>query len=182
MEVILAIVVVTAVIFFGALISAGNERQRKAIDGLREQVVLWAVQDLRLKREKLARDVRVDDPLRWLNNLVASMYGYDLNLQVHETFDEPRVLVCITRDSGARVLFSPLSPAEIHQLNRNKRSRLSQYGDRHPLLSLPRQITAYEFSVLNSNILFDLELPLVWKRLTNQETLQMERLWMYKMN
>ena len=29
MEILLAIVVVTAVIFFGALISMGNERQRK---------------------------------------------------------------------------------------------------------------------------------------------------------
>jgi hypothetical protein len=182
MEIVLAIVVASAVIFFGALISAGNERQRKAIDGLREQVVLWAMQDLRIKRERLARDVRIDDPLRWLNNLVAKIYGYDLNLQVHEAFDEPRALVCVAGDSGDRVLFSPLSPSEIRQMNRNKRSRLSQYGDRHPLLSLPRQITPYEFSVLNSNILFDLELPLAWKGLTNQETLQMERLWMYKLN
>lgn len=182
MEVILAIVVATAVIFFGALISVGNERQRKAIDELREQTSLWAMQDLRIKREKLARDVRVDDPLRWLNNLVARIYGYDLNLQVNEAFDEPRVLVCITGGGSDKVLFSPLSPSEIRQLNRHKRSRLSQYGEGHPLLSLPRQITAYEFSVLNSNILFDLELPLAWKGLTNQETLQMERLWMYKVS
>ena len=70
-EIILALVVAVAVIFFGALISAGNERQRKAIDALSEQVVFWAVQDLRIKRERLARDVRVDDPLRWLNNLIA---------------------------------------------------------------------------------------------------------------
>lgn len=180
METILAVVVIAAVICFGALISAGNERQRKAIDELREQTALWAIQDLRIKRERLARDVRVDDPLRWLNNLAAKIYGYDLNLQVNEAFDEPPVLVCITGDSGDKVLFSPLSPSEIRQLNRNKRSRLSQYGDRHPLLSLPRQITAYEFSVLNSKILFDLELPLAWKGLTNQETPQMERLWMYK--
>lgn len=182
METILAVVVIAAVICFGALISAGNERQRKAIDELREQTALWAIQDLRIKRERLARDVRVDDPLRWLNNLVAKIYGYDLNLQVNEAFDEPRALVCIAGDSGGRVLFSPLSPSEIRKLNRNKRSRLSQYGDRHPLLSLPRQITAYEFSVLNSNILFDLELPLAWKRLTNQETPHMERLWMYKLS
>jgi len=67
MELVLAIVVVVAVIFFGALISMGNERQRKAIDELREQTALWAMQDLRIKRERLARDVRVDDPLSWLN-------------------------------------------------------------------------------------------------------------------
>ena len=55
MDAVLAIFVLGAVIFFGALISAGNERQRKALDGIREQTALWAMQDLRLKREKLAR-------------------------------------------------------------------------------------------------------------------------------
>ena len=110
-EIILALVVAVAVIFFGALSSVGNERQRKAIDALREQVVFWAMQDLRIKRERLARDVRVDDPL----------------------------------------------------------------------LALRRKIEAYEVSVLNSNILFDLELPLVWKSLTQQETGAMERLWMYQL-
>ena len=79
-EIILALVVAVAVIFFGALSSAGNERQRKAIDALREQVVFWVVQDLRIKRERQARDVRVDDPLRWLNNLIAKICGYDINL------------------------------------------------------------------------------------------------------
>lgn len=54
MEMILALVVVIAVIIFGALISMGNERQRRALDGIREQTALWASQDLRLKREKLA--------------------------------------------------------------------------------------------------------------------------------
>lgn len=67
MEIILAIVVGVAVIFCGALISMGNERQRRAIDDLREQVVRWAIQDLRIKHERLARDVRIDDPLDWLN-------------------------------------------------------------------------------------------------------------------
>ncbi|CAG1011917.1 hypothetical protein ANAEL_04300 [Anaerolineales bacterium] len=181
MEIILAIVVASAVIFFGALISMGNERQRRAIDNLREQTVLWAMQDLRIKRERLARDVRVDDPLSWLNSLVTKLCGYDLNLQVKEAFDEPRALVCVTRDGTGKFVFSPLSPTEIRQMNRNRHSRLSQYGDRHPLLSLPRQFTAHEFSVLNSNIVFDLELPLAWQGLTHQETLQMEQLWMYNL-
>ena len=75
MDAILAILVLGAVIFFGALISAGNERQRKALDGIREQTALWAMQDLRLKREKLARDVKVDDPIAWLNQVVAKVYA-----------------------------------------------------------------------------------------------------------
>src|SRR6266852_4297815 len=112
MEIILAIVVASAVIFFGALISIGNERQRKAIDGLREQVVLWAMQDLKIKREHLARTVQGADPLGWLNKTASKVFGYDLKLQVLEMFDEPQSLVCTSGDGSARVVFSPLSPTD----------------------------------------------------------------------
>jgi len=179
MEIILAIVVVAAVIFFGALISMGNERQRRAIDNLREQIVLWAVQDLKVKRERLARDVRVDDPIGWLNKVVSRVYGHRPNLQVVEAFSEPRVLVCSTGDGMNQVLFSPISPDEIRRLLHGHRNRLSKYTDGNPLLTLPRKINAYEFNGLNSGFLFDLELPLTWKHLTNQEIDQMERVWMY---
>ena len=182
MEIILAIVVASAVIFFGALISMGNERQRKAIDGLREQVVLWAVQDLKIKRERLAQTVQVTDPTAWLNKTVAKTIGPGLNLQPVEFFDSPQALLCSSPDGINKAIFSPLSPSEIHQMKRARRSRLSRYGETHPLLSMPRRVIAYEFSMLNSNILFDLELPLAWQGLTNQETLQLEQLWMYKLN
>lgn len=179
MELILAIVVAAAVIFFGALISAGNERQRKAIDGLREQVVLWAVQDLRIKREKLARNVEMTNPIEWLNKTITKAYGLNLNLQTIEFFDYPQALLCASADGRTKVLLSPLAPAEIQQVKRSRRSRLFQYGENHPLLSLTRRVPAYEFSVLNSNLLFDVELPLAWAGLTNQETSSLERLWMY---
>jgi hypothetical protein len=181
MEIFLAIIVAAAVIFFGALISAGNERQRKAIDTLREQVVLWAIQDLRIKREKLARNVEIINPTEWLNKITAQAYGLHLNLQALEFFDTPQALFCTSVDGITKVIFSPLSPAEVRQMKSTRRSRLSQYGDRHPLLSLPRRVTAYEFSVLNSSLLFDLELSLAWTKLTNQETPHLERLWMYKL-
>lgn len=53
MEIILAIVVASAVIIFGALISMGNERQRKAIDIISEHLADWIRQDLKFKREGL---------------------------------------------------------------------------------------------------------------------------------
>jgi hypothetical protein len=160
------------------LISVGNERQRKAIDDLREQTVLWALQDLRLKREKLAREVRIDDPLGWLNKVASKICGYTQNLQVVDAFEEPRALICATGDGG-KVVFSPLSLGEIYQLKRDRRSRLSQYADQNPLMALPRRVTAYELSVLNTGVMFDLELPLVWKGLTHQGVEQMEHMWMY---
>lgn len=179
MEIILAIVVGIAVIFFGALISVGNERQRKAIDHLREQVVLWAMQDLRLKRERLARDVHVDDPLGWLNKVVARICGCNLNLQVIEVVENPRVLICSVGGSSEKVVLTPHSPSEIRAMKSAKHNRLSQYADRNPLLSFPRDVTAFECSVLNSGILFDLELPLVWNGLTRNNVDEMSSIWIY---
>ncbi len=182
MEIILAIVVGVAVIFFGALISMGNERQRKAIDSLREQIIQWAMQDLRIKRERLAREVRVDDPLGWINKIATKVLGCDLNLQVIEVFKEPCVLICASEGDNRKFLFSPLSPSEIYKVNHDRRNRLSQYTDSNPLIDLPRKVKSYEFSVLNGDILFDLELPIAWKGLTNQGCNTMERLWMYVMS
>jgi hypothetical protein len=179
MEIMLAIVVVAAVIFFGALISMGNERQKRAIDNLREQVVLWAMQDLRIKRERLTRDVRVDDPLGWLNKIAARAYGCAMNLQIIEVFDNPGVIICNVEGGSGKIFFTPLSPSEIRAMKRAKNNRLSQYADRNPLLSLPRNVTAFECSVLNNGILFDLELPLAWKGLTGNHTDEMSVIWMY---
>jgi hypothetical protein len=179
MEILLAIVVASAVIFFGVLISMGNERQRKAIDGLREQVVLWAVQDLKIKREHLERTVQVPDPLGWLNKTAAKICGYDLKLQVLEMFEEPQALVCTSGDGSIRVVFSPLSPAEIRRIKSGKQNRLLQPVDHNRLLLLHKNTQSYELSVLNGGILFDLELSLAWKELTGQNFENSGKVWMY---
>lgn len=178
MDAIFAILVLGAVIFFGALISAGNERQRKALDGIREQAAQWAMQDLRLKREKLAREVKVDDPLAWLNQVVAKVYGDDLGLTVTEVFDNPQALVCTAKD-GRKVVFSPVSLNEIRRLKREHKSKLSRVGSMHPLLELPRGVEQLEISILNSHILFEMELPMVWKKLAGLDIGGAERLSMY---
>lgn len=179
MELILAIVVVTAVIFFGALISMGNERQRKAIDGLREQVVLWAVQDLKIKREHLIQSVQVHDPLEWLNKTASKACGYDLNLQVLEVFEKPETLICASGAGNIKVIFSPFSPVDIRRIKGDMKNRLSQFAVDNPLLHLPKGVNIYELSVLNSGHLFDLEVALAWKSLTNQSIKNAEQIWMY---
>ena len=179
MEIILAIVVASAVIFFGALISMGNERQRKAIDGLREQVVLWAVQDLKIKREHLARTVQVPDPLGWLNKTASKVCGYNLQLQVLEVYETPQSLVCSSGDGSIKFIFSPLSPADIRRIKSGKQNRLSQSAAHSPLLFLPKSVNVHEMSVLNGGHLFDLELAKAWKALTKQPTGDIERVWMY---
>lgn len=179
MEITLAIVVASAVIFFGALISLGNERQRKAIDGLHEQVILWAVQDLRIKREHLARTVQVPDPLDWLNKAVSKVYGYDLRLQVLEMSEEPPALVCMAADGSARIIITPLSPTDLRRIRTGRQNRLSQFAGRHPLLLLRKGASVHELSILNGGLLFDLELPLAWKGLTGKDLDTTGRLWIY---
>ena len=179
MEILLAIAVTSAVLFFGALISMGNERQRRAIDALREQAELWEIQDLQLKRERLAREVHVDDPLGWLNEVAAQTCGYDLQLQVVEAFENPPALLCSSRSGTGNVLFTTLSPADIRKMRGARTNRLSQYANRNPLQSLPSKAPQYALSVLNAGALFDLELSLAWKALSGQPAKHVDRLWMY---
>lgn len=179
MELLLAIVVASAVIFFGALISMGNERQRKAIDGLREQVVLWAIQDLKIKREHLARNVQVPDPLTWFNNITSKIWGYDMKLRFLESFDEPQGLMFASEDNTIKLVFSPLSPMDIRRIKNNTHNRLGRLVNQNPLLSLPRSIDIHELSTLNGGILFDLELPLAWNGLTNHGAKPTSRIWIY---
>jgi hypothetical protein len=167
-----------AVIFFGALISAGNERQRKALEGIREQTAQWAMQDLRLKREKLAHEVKVDDPIAWLNQVVAKVYGENLSLTETEFFEKPYALVCTAKD-GRKVILSPASPDDIRRLTAKRKDRLSRIANFHPLLKFPRKVEYLKLSILNAGVLFDLELPKVWKLVTGQDELKTDSLWMY---
>ncbi len=178
MDAVFAILVLGAVIFFGALISAGNERQRKALEGIREQAAQWAMQDLRLKREKLAREVKVDDPVVWLNRVVAKVYGENLGLIVTEVFDNPQALVCTAKD-GRKVVLSPASLGDARRLKRDRKSKLSRIGNNHPLMNLHSDLDSIEISILNSDVLFDLELPLAWRLISGVDVYQVDKLWVY---
>ena len=178
MDAIFAILVLGVVILFGALISAGNERQRKAIDGIREQAAQWAMQDLRLKREHLARDVKVDDPVVWLNRVVAKVVGEDLELVVTEILDNPKALMCMT-SGGQKMVLSPFSSDEVFRVAHRHGSRLSQVGIVHPLRDLSKCSEKIEVTILNAGLLFDQELQIAWKLLYTSDTNVPERLWLY---
>jgi hypothetical protein len=179
METILALVVVIAVIIFGALISVGNERQRKALDSIREQAALWASQDLRFKREKLAREVKVDDPVEWLNMVVTRAYGESADLTVTEFFDTPQTLVCMDENSR-RVVVSLASPGEIRRMRKERKNKLHRISNGHPLLNLPRKVEQVEISILNGGILFDLELPAAWEMLSGKTIMGVDKVWVFR--
>lgn len=179
MELILAIVVASAVILFGAIISMGNERQRKAIDNLHNQIVLWAKQDLSIKREKFEHNIRIDDPLNWLNKVATKVYGQNLGIQVTEVLDNPKVLVCYSELINGTIVFTLQTSNRIRHLNIKKGNRLLNYSHRNPIIALPRNAISYEISVFNGGIFFDLELSFAWKALTGEDIEEAEKLWMY---
>lgn len=180
MEIILAIVVASAVIFFGALISMGNERQRRGIDDLREQVILWAIQDLKIKRDNLAQTAKVIDPIEWFSKLAARVLGRESKLQFLEAFDGPKALMFVCKITGIKLVFCLSSKKDISILRKSKRSRLSNFTSQHPLLNLSHNTNPTELSVLNCGLLFDLELSLVWKEFSGECIDETNSLWIYK--
>lgn len=178
MEILLAMVVASAVIFFGALISMGNERQKKAIDGLREQIVLWAVQDLKIKRKIFAQDVQIHDPVLWLNEVSRKVIGRNLDLFIVEAFDNPQAILCQSPDIDTTIIFSPLSPSEIRRLMSLGRGKLDSLN-RHPFNQFSNRWVVHEISVLNAGILFDIELAFAWQALIGRGIGGAERLFMY---
>lgn len=179
MEILLAIVVASAVIFFGALISMGNERQRKAIERLREQVVHWAVQDLKIKRERLVREIKIDNPLDWINQIIKTISGDNYDIKMIEAFETPQTLVCISGDGNRKIAFTPVSISEVRKLSSNKKNRLTDFSSQNPLINSTRFTKVIEVSLLNTDILFDLEFKLVWEAVTGFKLNRASIIWMY---
>jgi hypothetical protein len=179
MEIILAIVVASAVILFGALISMGNERQRKAIDNLREQVILWAVQDLKIKRESLAREIKIEDPLDWLNRTITKVTGINYAIKTIEVFDTPQTLICTSGDGTQKIAFTPVSIHDVRRMTSGRKNRLIKLSSRNPLANMTSYTRAIEISPLNTDIFFDLELKLAWEALTGFNLIRTGIIWMY---
>lgn len=179
MEIILAIVVASAVIFFGVLISFGNERQRKSIDVLREQVSLWAIQDIKIKREKHAHVIKIDKPLEWLSQVISKATGENIEIDTFEKFDDPQSLVCTTKMTERTVILCTHSLSEILQHKQVRKNKLSPTGMASPLFSLPKNAIAVQLSPLNSGMFFDIELSIVWKLLSGFKIHNLETIWVY---
>lgn len=180
MDIFLAIAVLFAIILFGALISAGNERQRRAIDGLREQAEHWAEQDIRLKREKLAREIVVPEPLTWLEKIAASTLGSSPHLVTVSIWKKDGLSAIIGLCSdGRNMVFTPVPRERLLKALKAK-GRDALAGLQSPLLGGdPRRVPFTELSVVTNGLFFDLEAAQVWQALTG-ETLPAPRLNMYE--
>ena len=178
MEIILTLSVLIALITLGATISMSNERQRAAIQSVREQLQGWTEQDIRLKREKLAREVVVADPRVWLEENAGRALGGFPQIQNVEpwTKDGVTALVAICA-GGRRLVFSPVEHKRFLNLLKQNNTRLSR-ANPGPLGDKPEKAPVQELSIVNAGMFFDLEAQQVWQQLT-RERLAGDRLWMY---
>lgn len=182
MEIILAIVVSTAVIFFGALISVGNERQRRAIDTLHQAYKQWAVQDLRLKRGTVSAQIRIEDLTAWLTKVISLTFGRKTNVMDYQLYNAPVTTVEFhVAELGYTVICTLESPDVLIPMLRKKSSVLRGELRSNPIFRVGKKTPAVELSLLNAGTLFDVELPVAWNMLTGQATAS-DTLWAYMLN
>ncbi len=179
-DIVFAISVIAAVIFFGALISVGNERQRKAIDGLREQTVRWAEADLRMKRAHAFHTMPVESPEDWLDKVITHLFGASPALLSVSAWQrngmEAIVGVCV---DGRRMVVTPAKPDRflkaiaIKPAGRLRKAEVNLLGDH------PRRVPVHELSIITAGEFFDLEAATVWQEVVG-DRLEIERLYLFE--
>lgn len=180
MDIFLAILVLFAILLLGVLISIGNERQRKAIDGIREQAESWAEQDIVIKREKLARQINIGEPAAWLEKTAAATLGAAVKVATVTPWRKNGLtaLVCLCQD-GRRLVFSPAQRKAFLDAASVKSKGALASAESGPLGDKLKRIPSYDLSVVTSGMFFDIEAGQVWQSLTG-EHLPAPRLTMYE--
>ena len=178
-DLFLAVVVIAAVIAFGALISVGNERQRRAIESLHQAYKQWAVQDLRLKRGTVSAQTRIENVTAWLTKVTSLAFGHKILVMDYQLHNAPVTSIEFSdTESGNRVICTLEPPGILIALLRKKRSVLGGELRSNPLFRVGKKTPAVELSQLNAGAMFDIELPVAWSMLTDQVTTA-DTLWAY---
>jgi hypothetical protein len=179
LDIALSIIVVISVVMVGLLITIGHERQRKAIQGVHDSLRAWAMNDLKIKREREERNISVQHPIKWLEEKARVVLGFTPNMHDSIIFiDDPPAIEAET-GLGHMLVFSPVEPKSMRQKCRNNRGNSGLLNEHSELLGRnPRKAEAYELTAMNAGIFFDIELAQVWTMLTETE-LGGESIWVY---
>lgn len=178
-ELLLTVAVVASVLFFGALITRGNERQRRAIDRLHTAYKQWAVQDLRLKRGMAGNQIKIEDRTAWLRKVTAQAFGRETLVMDFYKHESPVVSVeFLDASTGSTVVCALESPDEVKAIVKKKRPTIAGDLRTNPIFRFGKKTHAVELSLLNAGMLFDLELPVAWDAFTGRTT-EAGTLWAY---
>lgn len=181
MDILIGTSVLIAIVLLGALMTAGNERQRKALDGIREQVEAWAQEDILIKREKVARSIQVEAPLAWLEKTAAGVLGQAPGIMSATPWEKDGLLamIAVCKD-GSRLIFTPVPYDRfLKSIRLNKRGALAQ-AETSVLGDRPEKVAHYDLSVLTSGMFFDIEAAQAWQALSGQ-VLPSKRLTMFEL-
>jgi hypothetical protein len=180
MDLLIGTSLLIAILTLGALLTAANERQRKALDGIREQVEAWAQEDILIKREKVARSIQVESPLDWLEKTVADALGQVPEILATTIWEKDGMVALIAHCKNGRGLVLTPAPRErfVKTVRLKKRSVLTQ-ADTGLLGDKPEKIPHYNLSVVTSGMFFDIEAAQVWKAITGRD-LPAKRLTMFE--
>lgn len=180
MDILIGTSLLIAILLLGALLSAANERQRVALDGIREQVEAWAQEDILIKRENIVRSTPLESPMEWLERIAAGALGLApgiLSTSIWEK-DELVALIALCKD-GSRLVFTP-TPRErfLKAVRLKKRGALTQ-ADSGLLGDKPEKVAHYDLSVVTSGMFFDIEAARLWP-LFSGKNLPARRLTMFE--
>ncbi len=178
-ELLLTVAVVASVVFFGALITRGNERQRRSIDKLHTAYKQWAMHDLRIKRGVASNQIKIEDLTAWLKKVTAQAFGRETIVLDYYKHESPIVSIEFhDASSGNTVVCALESPDEVKTILKKKRPTIAGDLRTNPIFRLGKKTPAVELSLLNTGVMFDLELPVAWTMLTGHQT-SSETLWAY---
>ena len=184
LDVLFALSVLAAVIFFGALISVGNERQRKAIDGLNTSYSRWAEHDLMIKRAAAAKTVRVEDPKAWLDNIATQVFGLSPKITTLSPWDagEAKAMVAICLD-GRKLVVTPILPASFRKMITVRKRKGAVAAIARTTVGIlgnrPGKVPCCELNIISAGTFFDVEAGQAWEKLFN-EKLGVDRLYMFE--
>ena len=180
MDILIGTSVLIAIVLLGALLSAANERQRKALDGIREQVEAWAEEDILIKREKVARTIQVESPLAWLEKTAGNALGFVPGILSTSLWEKDGLTALIAiRKDGGRLVFTPASRERFLATVKLKKRGVLTQAETGLLGDKPEKVSHYDLSVVTSGMFFDIEAGHVWQALSGQ-SLPAKRLTMFE--
>lgn len=178
-DLFLSLAVIAAVVVFGALISVGNERQRKAIDRLHQAYRQWAVQDLRIKRGVATTQLQIDDMTGWLTKTTSLAFGRKTTVMDCQIHNSPvHAIEFHDGEAGKTVVCVLETPETLAALLKRRRTVIRGDLRPNPVFRIKKKTPFFELSILNAGALFDLELPIAWRTLTSEVT-DSDILWAY---
>jgi hypothetical protein len=183
LDTILAVIVLLAVTLFGALMVAGNERQRKAIDGLNTSYSRWAEHDLIIKRAAAARKVHIDDPQEWLDTITTQVFGLSpkiISLSPWEAGDA-KAMIALCQD-GSKLVVTPILPALFRRMITVRKRNGAAAAIARTMVGIlgnhPGNVRFHELNIISAGTFFDIEAGLAWEKVFN-EKLGVDRLYMF---